>query len=90
METLLWTSKAPVITSRPVVTQQIIVFGISSLFVLALLLLIDIDEGLVAVPYILRIMVFFISSDSSSPPPSSSSRRAGYSATSGGSRNNLP
>jgi len=59
-EGLIWTAKAPVISSRPVVTQLILVFAIACLIVLAFLFLLDIDAGLGAAPYILGIMVFFI------------------------------
>jgi len=60
LEGLIWTAKAPVISSRPVVTQLILVFVIACLIVLAFLFLLDIDAGLGAAPYILGIMVFFI------------------------------
>ncbi len=59
-EGLLWETKAPVITSRPVVTQLILVFVISCLIVLAFIFLLDFDAGLAAAPYILGIMIFFI------------------------------
>jgi hypothetical protein len=59
-EGLLWTTKAPVISSRPVVTQLIMVFVIACLIVLAFIFILDIDAGLAAAPYILGIMVFFI------------------------------
>jgi hypothetical protein len=57
---LLWTTKAQVITSRPVVTQLVMVFVISCLIVLAFLFILDVDAGIAAAPYILGIMVFFI------------------------------
>lgn len=60
VDALLWTTKAPVISSRPVVTQLIMVFVISCLIVLAFIFLLDVDAGIGAAPYVLGIMVFFI------------------------------
>jgi hypothetical protein len=59
-EGLLWTTKAPIISSRPVVTQLIMVFVISCLLVLAFIFILDVDAGLTAAPVIFGIMVFFI------------------------------
>jgi hypothetical protein len=59
-EGLFWTAKSQVITSRPVVTQIIMAFGLACLIVLAFLFIIDVDAGLTAAPYILGIMIGFI------------------------------
>ena len=57
---LLWVAKSPVISSRPVVTQIVSVFIISSLVILAFVLFLDLESGLAAAPYIIGIMVFLI------------------------------
>jgi hypothetical protein len=59
-EGLYWTTKAPIISSRPVVTQLIMVFGISCLLVLAFIFILNVDAGLAAAPFIFGIMIFFI------------------------------
>lgn len=57
---LLWTRKAPVISSRPVVTQLILALGIAFLFLVIVLLIADVEAGLAAAPYILGVFVFFV------------------------------
>lgn len=59
-EGLLWEAKAPVISSRPVVTQLVLVFFVSCLAILAFVLLLDFESGLAAAPYILGIMLALI------------------------------
>jgi hypothetical protein len=57
---LFWTTKAPMITSRPVVTQVIIAFGGGFVFVMALLLILDVETAMSAAPYVLATAVFII------------------------------
>lgn len=59
-EGLAWEAKAPVISSRPVVTQLVLVFVIAGLAILGFVLLLDFESGLAAAPYILGIMLFLI------------------------------
>ncbi len=59
-EGLIWTAKSQVITSRPVVSQIIMAFGLACLIVLAFLFILDVDAGLAAAPYIFGIMIAFI------------------------------
>lgn len=59
-DTLLWVRKAPVISSRPVVTQLVMALGIAFLLVIALLFIIDVNAGLAAAPTIFGLFVFFV------------------------------
>ncbi|MEM2124276.1 MAG: hypothetical protein QXL43_02940 [Methanolinea sp.] len=59
-EVLLWTRKAPVISSRPVVTQLGMALGIAFLLVIILVTLVDVNAGIAAAPYIAGLFVFFV------------------------------
>ena len=60
VEGLRWEARAPVISSRPVVTQLVLVFVIAGLAILGFVLLLDFESGLAAAPYILGIILFLI------------------------------
>lgn len=59
-EGLLWTTKAPLISSRPVITQLIIAFGGGFLFVMVLLIILDVEAAVSATPYVLASAGFII------------------------------
>lgn len=59
-EFLFWTRKAPVISSRPVVTQLIMALGIAFLILIVLVTLVDVNAALAAAPSILGLFVFFV------------------------------
>jgi hypothetical protein len=59
-DSLFWTTKAPVISSRPVVTQLIIAFGAGFLFIMILLFILDPGAAMSALPYVLGTVLFLI------------------------------
>lgn len=59
-DALFWTAKARVISSRPVVTQLIMVFGVGFLFVMVLLLILDVESAIMLAPYVIATAVFII------------------------------
>lgn len=59
-ESLFWTAKAPVISSRPVVTQLIMALGAGFFVVMIILLIVDVESALAAAPYVLATVLFLI------------------------------
>lgn len=60
VDALLWTTKAPVISSRPVVTQLVIAFGSGFLFVMAFLFILDVESAVILAPYVIATAGFII------------------------------